>query len=121
MDTLIIGLSIILILIMIVYYQGYFSLTEYFRIGRKKEKTLLFYFAPWCGYCKNFMPVWNKLKKYRKMYKIDMQAINCDEHPMICKRDDVKSYPTLRLVSDNKIIEYSGDRTLDDLLKFISY
>ena len=50
-----------------------------------------------------------------------MQAINCEEHPMLCERDNITGYPTLRLVSGNKIIEYQGDRSLNDLLKFISY
>lgn len=119
MNSTLIVLTFVLLLLVIIYHSSY--VTEYFQIGRKADKTLLLYFQPWCGYCKNFMPVWDQLKQYRSTYNLDMQAINCEEHPMLCERDNITGYPTLRLVSGNKIIEYQGDRSLNDLLKFISY
>lgn len=111
----------LLIIIGLIYLFVDTKKIENFLIGRKYDKTLLLYHMPWCGYCKNFMPVWNMLKPYRDYYKVDMQSINCERYPEICKRDNVQSYPTIRLVSGNKIIEYDGNRTLEDLLQFIKY
>ena len=111
----------ILIIIGLIYLCSGNKVKEYFKIGRKYEKTLLLYHMPWCGYCKDFIPVWNMLKPYKQYYNVDMQSINCERYPEICKRDNITSYPTIRLVSGNKIIEYDGNRTLEDLLQFIKY
>ena len=112
-------ISIIIVIIIIFLLKN--KIKESFKIGRKYDKTLLFYHMPWCGYCKNFMPVWDMLKPYKEYYNVDMQAINCERYPEICTRDNVQSYPTIRLVSGNKKIENDGNRTLEDLLNFIKY
>lgn len=87
-------------------------------IDGDSKKCILFY-APWCGYCKQFMPAWNKFEEKMKN-KINIEKIDCVENPEQCKKYDIQGYPTIKLVNGNKITEFNGPRNVESLIKFVS-
>lgn len=106
----------LLLAIAVLFVVGYL----WFSSRKENMNTIVLYHTPWCGYCKRFKPTWQKLKdKHKNMVKF--VDINCEKHKDVCKTHEISSYPTIRLITnDGKVVEYDGDRSEDDLLKFIS-
>lgn len=81
------------------------------------------FFAPWCGHCKKLAPVWKQLADSMRE-KVTIAEVNCDDHPALCKQENIKGYPTLVLYTpggDGKSIgkaEYTQGRKLEQLKDF---
>ncbi|KAK6630886.1 hypothetical protein RUM43_013456 [Polyplax serrata] len=86
----------------------------------KTKDVLVEFYAPWCGHCKQLAPIYDQLGEHFKsddnivIAKMDATA-NELEHTKI------SSFPTLKLYKsgDNKVVDYSGERTLEALIKFM--
>ena len=108
--------ALIVLIIIIIYKTGHTQdVSEYMH----SRKTLVFFYADWCGYCKKFWPTWNKLKKRKNINFVEIS----DKQAALY---NVQSFPTIRLYSgdvspnDHTYKEYRGDRSFGDLLSFIS-
>ncbi|KAL6762022.1 molecular chaperone [Haematococcus lacustris] len=66
--------------------------------GPQAEKWtwLIEMYAPWCGHCQKLSPKYKKVATQLKGL-VKVGAVNCDEHPGLCK--GVKGYPTIKLYS----------------------
>ena len=89
----------------------------------KGKHILYFMFAPWCGYSKGALPMWDKLVKEKK-YEIDYIKINSEDSSSkkIIQKYKVKGFPTFIFQpfgkNDHKV--YEGDRTIKSMNKFIA-
>lgn len=98
--------------------QGGGGLTKEERTNEKPPKPEIYLFkAEWCGHCKNFKPVWEKLQKeYGKKY--DFKTFDSDKNKEEIKQWNIQGFPTIiKRVKDNAV-EYSGPREENSLLKF---
>lgn len=91
----------------------------------KSKDVFLEVYAPWCGHCKKLAPVWEQLGE---------AAAKQDPSIVIAKLDgtendipeeagfDVSGFPTLKFfkADTNEMIDYDGDRSIEDLSEFIS-
>ncbi|KAH7680788.1 protein disulfide-isomerase A1 protein [Dioscorea alata] len=84
------------------------------------KNVLLEFYAPWCGHCKKLAPI---LDEVAVSFQNDADVI-------IAKMDatandvpnefEVQGYPTLFFSSaSNKLVQYDGDRTAEDMINFI--
>lgn len=81
-------------------------------------KTLVDFWAPWCGPCRMLAPILEQLEKDAPDVKIC--KVNVDEQPDLSKRYGVMSIPTLILFKDGKQADKSvGLVDLDALKEFI--
>lgn len=61
------------------------------------------FFSPYCSHCKALAPTWEKT--YKEFYNelqsmnVQMRQVNCIESGDLCDREDVNSYPNLRIYS----------------------
>ncbi|XP_078263520.1 sulfhydryl oxidase 1 [Rhinoraja longicauda] len=59
------------------------------------------FYASWCGHCINFAPVWRALASDIKEWRpaVSLAAVNCAnmKNKQLCKRFEIKSYPTIKL------------------------
>nr|BAN42363.1 protein disulfide isomerase, putative [Entamoeba invadens] len=82
------------------------------------------FFAPWCGHCKKLAPEYVKLAdKYKSNDNIVIAELDCDnkDHKDLCGKFGISGFPTLKFFAKGTTdaIDYNGDRSFDDLVKFI--
>lgn len=89
-----------------------------------KFPAVVYTSAGYCGYCKEFKPLWKKLKSrgFKTQDGIDIQFIEVtSDSSNIDKFPPVESYPTIRYhYSYVNYTQFDGARTEDALVEFIN-
>lgn len=90
-------------------------------------KKITLYYAEWCGHCKTFKPEWFKFKaaydknkqKIKDKYKIGLviREYDADVQGEKISEAGVEGFPTIKVDSRNKVVDYAGGRTALDLFK----
>ncbi|KAL1839200.1 hypothetical protein VTJ49DRAFT_1789 [Mycothermus thermophilus] len=88
------------------------------------KPTLVEFFAPWCGHCKNLAPVYEELAQafeYAKD-KVQIAKVDADAERELGKKYGVQGFPTLKFFDgkSDKPVEYNGGRDLESLSNFIT-
>lgn len=86
-------------------------------------KSIILYYATWCGYCTDFKPVYNEMAKFYK--DITFTQVDIDKNQeMISKNNKmlytykVKSFPTIVLYKNGKYVRtFTQNRTQDNFAK----
>ena len=98
----------------------------FFMVNKKKEhlsnKKIVNYNTEWCGYSKQFQPVWDQFTNEMKIKhpEIDVIDMKCDkdENKEQCKIPEVHGFPTVVLFDGDAKKVFQGDRTVESLLAF---
>ena len=65
-------------------------------------------------------PTWEELKKTDKYENvIDFEDVEGDEQPEVIQQEDIQGFPTIKLKTLSNTVEYNGDRTIEDLKRFL--
>ena len=90
------------------------------KIMSSDKPALVFFYAPWCGHCKNAKP---EFEKVIQMAKGRAHMIDCNAHQEIAQKYNVKGFPTIRYYPNGPINgkprEYEGNRTAEDMMDFM--
>jgi protein disulfide-isomerase-like protein len=90
------------------------------KIMSSDKPCIIFFYAPWCGHCKNAKPEFEKLMK---MAKGKAHMIDCDAHQDIAKKYGIQGFPTIRYYpkgpKNGNPREYQGNRTAEDMMDFM--
>jgi len=90
------------------------------RILNQNAKVLVAFVAPWCRYCKQLYPVYEKVAKdlidVAKVVRVD-----CEADSSLCNRFKVEGFPTIKLfVRETKVYDFGGeDRSRSSLVQFV--
>ncbi|MCJ1482741.1 hypothetical protein MMC06_002907 [Schaereria dolodes] len=87
-------------------------------IAKSNLVSIVEFYAPWCGHCKNLKPAYEKAAKSLKDLA-QVAAINCDDeiNKPFCGTMGVQGFPTLKIVKPSKkpgkpiVEDYQGPRT----------
>ncbi|XP_037069790.1 thioredoxin domain-containing protein 5-like [Pollicipes pollicipes] len=103
--------------------KGLMELTgKNFKTATEKGNHFIKFYAPWCGHCQNLAPTWEALaESLEDDASVNIAKIDCTADRETCSEFEVKGYPTLLWIQDGKKVgKYQGDRSAEDLKKFIS-
>ncbi|KAF3394348.1 putative protein disulfide-isomerase [Penicillium rolfsii] len=87
-------------------------------VANSNYTSIVEFYAPWCGHCKNLKPAYEKAaQNLNGLAKV--AAVNCDddENKAFCGQMGVQGFPTLKIVTPSKkpgkprVEDYQGART----------
>ncbi|KAF2071157.1 hypothetical protein CYY_007532 [Polysphondylium violaceum] len=78
------------------------------------------FYTPWCGYCKKLAPIYEDLAtKLKSHNNLKIAKIDCKQEHLTCQRFSVKVYPTLKVIQDEFVYDYKGERTFNEMSDFV--
>ncbi|EFY87341.1 hypothetical protein J3459_015851 [Metarhizium acridum] len=96
-------------------------------IAKSNHTSIVEFYAPWCGHCKNLKPAYEKAaKKLEGLAKV--AAIDCDNemNKQLCSRMGIQGFPTLKIVRPGKkpdgkpvVEDYQGARTAKAIVEAV--
>ncbi|KAL8991950.1 MAG: hypothetical protein Q9169_007506 [Polycauliona sp. 2 TL-2023] len=92
-------------------------------IAKSNQASIVEFYAPWCGHCKNLKPAYEKAAKGLDGLA-QVAAVNCDDesNKAFCGSMGVQGFPTLKIVKPSKkpgkpiVEDYNGGRTTKDII-----
>jgi thioredoxin-like negative regulator of GroEL len=128
----------VLILFIIVGYYGYNAIRkqqvnrfkDVANVNRRsKESVILFFHVDWCPHCKKALPEWNTFKSQNdgveiNGYKLKCVEVDCtketSEVTRVINQYKIESYPTVKLIRDEKTIDFESKITNSSLNAFVT-
>lgn len=86
------------------------------------NNKLILYYAMWCGYSRQFLPIWEQIKSAVEQtpdLHTDCVQYDCEAQQQNCQ--GINGFPTLTFIKNNgtKIV-YNGERSVQAILSFIN-
>lgn len=86
------------------------------------KNVLVDFYAPWCGYCKKFAPVWEQLaNKLSNSKDLVVAQIDADRYTSVASKYEINAYPTIKLFNRDHPtgLRYTGMRTIEALSGYV--
>jgi thiol-disulfide isomerase/thioredoxin len=131
---------LVLVLVLLFVYVGRYVFNKYMSsenfdvandptMSRENGVVVYFFHADWCPHCKKAKPEWDGFKstndgKVVNGYKVSCMDIDCtDENDaksnQYINKFGIDSYPTIKLVKDDKTIDFESRITTTSLNSFL--
>ncbi|KAK6348456.1 hypothetical protein TWF718_006249 [Orbilia javanica] len=95
------------------------------KILKSNHASVVEFYAPWCGHCKNLKPAYEKAAENMKGLA-QVAAIDCDEdaNKRTCSEYGIQGFPTIKVFKPGKsgkpsVLDYQGQRTAKGIVDFL--
>ncbi|CAL5987693.1 Protein_disulfide isomerase [Hexamita inflata] len=88
--------------------------------GNFSKPTIVKFYAPWCGHCKELAPKYEELATLSEQLNVIVAEVDCTEEADICSHENVEGFPTIKLFDGEKVFDYDGEREVPALSKWIT-
>jgi thioredoxin-like negative regulator of GroEL len=90
------------------------------RAHQDNSTKLMLFYTDWCGYSRQFLPVWEECKKTFavKYPNLNIVDVECSNNDARCQ--GVQGFPTVKFYKDGHAEEFSGPRTVQGIEQFIA-
>ncbi|XP_014294871.1 dnaJ homolog subfamily C member 10 [Microplitis demolitor] len=85
-----------------------------------KEVWFLDWYAPWCPPCMQFLPELRKASMQFKKSVVQFGTIDCTVHADICRRYNIRSYPTAMLINGTTTTQFTNQKTAAGIIEFLN-
>ena len=118
------GLSLLtwIVLVLILVYFFYCRKEQELFTDNVDNRLKIYNFnTSWCGYSKEFQPIWDDFqKKHKSDKRVVIKDVKCDDDSnetaqKLCKSYDVPGYPSVIFHKQDNIVDYQGNRTVEGL------
>eukprot|EP00761_Pharyngomonas_kirbyi_P011331 gb/GECH01011356.1/.p1 GENE.gb/GECH01011356.1/~~gb/GECH01011356.1/.p1 ORF type:complete len:407 (+),score=127.33 gb/GECH01011356.1/:1-1221(+) len=89
------------------------------QIQNSDKPFFVMFFAPWCPHCKQLIPVWDEAS-IEKAEVANWGKVDCTKNEKLCMKYQVQGYPSLKLFNNGAVFDYSGERSADGFVDFIT-
>ena len=106
--------------------EGFTSSASSFDSDVSDGQKLVWFYADWCGHCKNMHTDWDRAASQMNGDDVKMVKVNCGNpkdkaHQSITRKYDISGYPTIMLLENGEpISEYKDGRTEQDFRAYVS-
>ncbi|CAG9761478.1 unnamed protein product [Ceutorhynchus assimilis] len=85
-----------------------------------EKNVLVEFYAPWCGHCKQLVPIYDKVAEHFAEDK-DVVIAKIDSTANELETIKITGFPTLKFFKKetNEVVDYNGPRTFEALVKFV--
>jgi len=86
----------------------------------KTKDVLVEFYAPWCGHCKQLVPIYDQLgEKYKDNANVLIAKMDSTGNEL--EHTKINSFPTIKLFKKdtNEVVDFNGERTLEGLTQFL--
>ena len=89
-----------------------------------RKKHFVLFYVPWCGYCKNVLPIWDQLSQKYSDRDVKIMKVNCEKFTNMSSKHGIDSYPTIRyypagLTDTKNYITFVESRDLNSFIRFL--
>ena len=87
-------------------------------LNKSPQYKLQLFYKPSCGHCKKFMPTWHQIINNLPI-NTTYEEINCDQDRKRATENAITTVPTIMLVVNDTKTTYYGDRSYNDIDRFL--
>lgn len=87
------------------------------RHASHRKPQVMWFHAKWCRFCVNMTAAWESASRDKRA---DWHPIDCSKSRNIAEQMNVSSFPTILKYHKGGLSEYSGDRSVESIIRFAS-
>lgn len=83
---------------------------------------LVEFYAPWCPYCKDFAPEYQKADSMLQSQNspVKLAKVDASAETDLAEENGVRGYPTIKFYNNGYSTEYDGSRSASDLVEWLN-